>query len=70
MLDFRDKIEYRKSMAGSLAYFVLKMALIVTLWAFIWRYVEPRTQAMRVLRAALLVLGLLGVLAVVRITGG
>jgi hypothetical protein len=46
------------------------MALIVTLWAFIWRYVEPRTQAMRLLRAALLVLGLLGVLAVVRITGG
>jgi len=57
-------------MFGSLAYFVLKISLIVTLWAFVWRYVEPRTQAMRILRAALLVLGLLGVLAVVRITGG
>ena len=57
-------------MFGSLVYFVLKISLIVTLWAFVWRYVEPRTQAMRVLRAALLVLGLLGVLAVVRITGG
>ncbi len=57
-------------MFGSLVYFVLKISLIVTLWAFVWHYVEPRTQAMRVLRAALLVLGLLGVLAVVRITGG
>jgi len=57
-------------MSGSLVYFVLKISLIVTLWAFIWRYVEPKTQAMRGLRAALLVLGLLGVLAVVRITGG
>ncbi len=57
-------------MFGSLVYFVLKISLIVTLWAFVWRYVEPRTQAMRILRAALLVIGLLGILAVVRITGG
>lgn len=52
----------------SLAHFVLRLALIVTIWAFIWRYVEPKTQLMRILRAALLVLGMLGVLALMRIT--
>lgn len=57
-------------MLRSLVYFALKVSLIVTLWTFVWHYVEPRTQAMRILRAALLVLGLLGVLAVVKITGG
>jgi len=48
----------------------LRISLIVTVCAFIWRYVQPRTQFMRILRAALLMLGLLAVLAVVRITGG
>jgi len=56
-------------MLGSILYFVLRIALIVTVWLFIWRHVQPRTQLMRILRAALLVLGLLAVLAVVRITG-
>ena len=49
--------------------FVLRVSLIAVFWVFIWRFVEPRTQLMRILRAALLVLGLLGVLAVLRITG-
>jgi membrane-bound ClpP family serine protease len=57
-------------MLFNLAYFVLRLALIVTIWAFIWRFVKPRTQLMRILRAALLVLGLLGALAVMRITCG
>lgn len=57
-------------MLGNLLYFALKLALIATLWAFVWRHVEPRTQAMRILRAAILVLGLLGILAIVKITGG
>lgn len=57
-------------MLFKLAHFVLRLALIVTTWAFIWRFVEPRTQLMRIFRAVLLVLGLLGVLAVMRITGG
>jgi hypothetical protein len=39
------------------------------LLAFVWKFVEPKTQLMRVLRAALLVLGLLAILAVIRITG-
>ena len=69
-LDSIGKIGYCKSMLTSVLYFALKLSLIVTLWLFVWHYMEPRTQAMRILRAALLVLGLLGVLAVVRITGG
>lgn len=70
LLDLTNKIGYFSLMLRSLLYFALKISLIVTLWTFVWHYVEPRTQAMRILRAALLVLGLLGVLAVVRITGG
>lgn len=57
-------------MFGNILYFVLKVSLIATLWACVWRYVKPRTQAMRILRAAILVLGLLGILAVVKIAGG
>jgi len=48
--------------------FILRIWLIVALWALIWRFVEPRTQLMRILRAALLLLGLLVILALVRIT--
>jgi len=60
---------YNVLMFGSIIFFVLRIGLIAALWAFVWRFVEPRTQLMRILRAALLVLVLLGVLAVLRITG-
>ena len=49
--------------------FVLRISLIVALWAFVWKFIEPKTQLMRVLRAALLVLGLLAILAMLKITG-
>jgi hypothetical protein len=49
--------------------FVLRISLIVVLWASVWRFVQPKTQLMRILRAALLMLVLLGVLALVRLTG-
>jgi len=49
--------------------FVLRIGLVVALWVFVWRFVEPRTQLMRLLRAALLVVGLLGIWAVLKITG-
>ena len=68
-LDLRAKIGYFRFMVSSIVSFVLRISLIVVLWAFVWRYVEPRTQLMRILRAALLVLGLLAVLAVMRIMG-
>ena len=49
--------------------FVLRILLIVVLWASVWRFVQPKTQLMRILRAALLMLVLLGVLALMRVTG-
>jgi len=56
-------------MLRSIVFFVLRILLIAALWAFVWKFVEPKTQFMRVLRAALLVLGLLAILAVIKITG-
>jgi len=56
-------------MLRTIVLFALRLSLIVAIWACIWRYVEPKTQLMRVLRAALLVLCLLGIMAVVRLTG-
>ncbi len=56
-------------MAGGIISFVLRITLVVTLCLCVWRFVEPRTQLMRVLRAALLVLMLLGILVVLRGTG-
>ena len=56
-------------MLGDILSFVLRIWLVVALWAFVWKFVEPRTQLMRILRAALLVFGLLGILAVLRIAG-
>ena len=68
-LAFLVKIGYNIFMLGSIVSFVLRIGLIVAFWAFIWRFVEPRTQLMRILRAALLLLGLLGILAALRMTG-
>jgi len=56
-------------MLRNLIFFVLRISLIVTLWASIWKFIEPKTQLLRVLRAALLVLGLLVILAMLRVTG-
>jgi hypothetical protein len=68
-LTFLVKMGYNVAMVGSIVLFVLRIGLIAVLWAFIWRVVEPRTQLMRILRAALLLLGLLGILVVLRLTG-
>jgi multisubunit Na+/H+ antiporter MnhF subunit len=56
-------------MAGDIISFVLRITLVVTLCSYVWRFVKPNTQLMRVLRAALLVLTLLGILVVLRVTG-
>ncbi|UCF15918.1 MAG: hypothetical protein JSW59_00370 [Phycisphaerales bacterium] len=60
---------YFNYMMRSIVFFILRLSLVVTIWAFIWRYLEPRTQLMRIMRAALLLLCLLGVMAVVKLTG-
>ena len=69
MLDLNVKIGYCKYMFRSILFFVLRISLITALWAFVWKFIEPKTQLMRVLRAALLVLGLLVILAMLKITG-
>jgi len=63
------KIGYNISVIGDIISFVLRISLIAVLWLFVWRFVKPRTQLMRVFRAALLVLVLLAVWAVIRVAG-
>lgn len=69
MLDINVKIGYCNDMLQSLIFFMLRISLIAALWAFVWKFIEPKTQLMRILRAALLVLGLLVILAVLKVTG-
>lgn len=70
LLTLCGKIGYNLRMFKSMLSLLLRMSLVAALWVFIWRLVEPRTQLMRILRAALLLLGLLGILAAIRITKG
>lgn len=49
--------------------FILRLLLIIALWVFVWKVVEPRTQFMRILRAALLLVSFLGILAALRVAG-
>jgi hypothetical protein len=60
---------YYVTMMGEKVLFILRLLLIAAVWVFVWRLVQPKTQAMRILRAALLILALLTVLAVTRVTG-
>jgi len=69
LLDSNGNLGYCKYMFRDIVFFVLRISLIVALWAFVWKFIEPKTQLMRVLRAALLVLGLLFILAMLKITG-
>ena len=68
-LDSKVKIGYHLCMFRDIVFFVLRISLIVAFWAFVWKIIEPKTQLMRILRAALLVLGLLVILAMLKITG-
>jgi uncharacterized membrane protein YjjP (DUF1212 family) len=49
--------------------FMFRLCIIVCFWAFIWGYMKPKGQLTRIVRAGLLVLVLLFVLAVMRMTG-
>ena len=62
------KLDYNIYMLRNILSFVLRILLIGTIWVFIWRIIEPRTQLMRILRLGLLVLCLLAVLVVIRFT--
>jgi len=56
-------------MTADIVSFVLRLYFIVVFWAFVWKLVRPRTQLMRILRAALLVVVFLGILALSRVAG-
>ena len=56
-------------MVGNLIIFVLRICLVAVIGAFFWRLIEPKTKQARVLRAGLLVVGLLVTLVVVRSIG-
>ncbi len=64
-----DNIVYNSNMVGSTIIFVLRICLVAVVGAFLWRLVEPKTQQARILRAGLLVIGLLVTWAVVRSIG-
>lgn len=53
-------------MGAELIHITLRGALVVVIWMAVWRLVQPATGWMRVVRAGVLVLSLLVVLAVVR----
>ena len=50
--------------------FALRLLVTVAVFGFVWTLVKPRTQFMRIVRAALLVLCLLATLVVLRGLGG
>ncbi len=54
-------------MLRDLLIFVLRVGLVAAVWVFVWRLIRPKTQVMRIVRAALLALGLLIVLAAMRV---
>jgi hypothetical protein len=56
-------------MLGGLIIFVLRICLVAVVGAFFWRLIEPKTKQARILRAGLLVVGLLVILVVVRSIG-
>jgi len=55
-------------LANALSFF-LRVLLLVAIFGFVWRVIEPRNRLMRVLRAAVLLLCLIGVLAFLRAAG-
>jgi hypothetical protein len=56
-------------MIADIVLFLLRMLLTAAIFGFVWTVMKPRTRSMRIVRAAVLVLCLLAVLAVIRATG-
>jgi len=68
-LTWHVKMGYNEYMLSDAISAILRICLVASFWFCVWRYVEPRTQLRRIIRAALLVLGMLVILAVIRISG-
>ena len=64
-----DKMVYNSNMVASVIIFVLRICLVAVVATFFWQLIEPKTKQARVIRAGLLVAGMLVVLVVVRIFG-
>ncbi len=60
---------YNMPMPRDVVLFVLRLVLTLAVCGLVWTVVRPRTQSLRILRAALLVLCLLVVLAALRGAG-
>ena len=56
-------------MLATIISFTLRIAVITVFWAFVWNIIKPKTQLMRIFRAVLLLVGFLGILALLRIAG-
>jgi len=48
---------------------ILRLAMLAAFWTFAWQLIQPRTQAMRILRAGLLLAGFLVIWGALRLTG-
>ena len=68
-LTLQVNMGYNAGMFESIVSFFLRIWLILVLWAFVWRVFKPKNQVMRILRAAVLVLCLFGILVILRTTG-
>jgi hypothetical protein len=56
-------------MISDVILFALRLLLTAAIFGFVWTLIRPKTQSTRILRAAVLVLCLLVVLAIVRSAG-
>ena len=68
-LTLHGKIGYNEGMVGDSLNFLLRIALIASAGMFVCRLVKPRTQALRITRAALFAFILLIALAIIRVAG-
>jgi uncharacterized membrane protein len=57
-------------MIVDIALFVLRLLLTAAICGFVWTTIKPTTRSMRILRAGILVVCLLVVLAAVRAASG
>lgn len=64
------KMGYNGLMFKDLVIFFLRLCLVMVVWTAAWRLIQPKTQSLRILRAALIALTMLAVLALVRFTTG
>ena len=56
-------------MLGHLFDFLLRIGIIIALSMFIWKLIQPETQAGRIMRATVLVIGLFALLIVLKAAG-